>query len=66
LGPLSQSGQKSATICAKGFYQLYAVGSDWPAYESAYPKNLSQLPLIKGPSGQADITTSDLLSGTYP
>ncbi|MGB8908980.1 MAG: hypothetical protein WCC84_09555, partial [Candidatus Cybelea sp.] len=41
LGPLSQSGQKSATICAKGFYQLYAVGSDWPAYESAYPKNLS-------------------------
>jgi hypothetical protein len=66
LGPLTQSGKKTPTICAEGSYSIYAVGTDWPAYESSYPNNLSQLPPIKGPDGQADVTTSDLRSGTYP
>jgi hypothetical protein len=66
LGPLTQSGKKTPTICPKATYQIYAVGADWPVYESSYPKNLSQLPLIKGSSGQADITTSDLLTAAYP
>ncbi len=66
LGPLTQSGKKTRTICPKGSYQVYAVGADYPVYEASYPKNLSQLPLIKGPNGQADITTSDLLTGAYP
>lgn len=66
LGPLTQSGAKSATICSEGSYSLYAIGADWPLYESSYPNNLAQLPLIRGPSGQADITTSDVRAGTYP
>ena len=66
LGPLTQSGKKTPTICPKGTYQIYGVGADWPAYESSYPKNLSQLPLIAGPRGQADITTSDVLTAAYP
>ena len=66
LGPLTQSGKKTPTICPRGLYEVYAVGTDYPAYEASYPKNLSQLPLIKGPNGQADVTTSDLFTGTYP
>jgi len=66
LGPLTGSGQKTPSICPSGSYEVYAVGADWPVYESSYPANLSQLPSISGPSGQADITTSDILSATYP
>jgi hypothetical protein len=66
LGPLTQSGQKSATICPGGTYEVYAVGADWPLYEASYPSNLSQLPVIKGANGQADVTTSDLLTAAYP
>ncbi len=66
IGPLTQSGQKSPTICPKQTYEVYAAGVDYPAFEASYPKNLSQLPLIKGPSGQADVTTSDLLTKVYP
>lgn len=66
LGPLTQSGQKTPTICSRGTYLLYAAGMDYPAYEASYPNNLQQLPLIKGPNGQADLTTSSTLTGTYP
>jgi hypothetical protein len=66
LGPLTQSGKKTPTICPKGTYQIYGVAADYPAYEASYPNNLSQLPLIKGPSGRADVSTSDLLTGAYP
>ncbi|HZV77005.1 MAG TPA: hypothetical protein VFF63_04480 [Candidatus Babeliales bacterium] len=66
IGPLTQSGQKTPTICPAGTYYVYAVGTDWPAYESSYPSNLSQLPRITGSNGQADVTTSASVSATYP
>jgi hypothetical protein len=66
LGPLTQSGRKTPTICPKETYDVYAVGADWPLYEASYPKNLSQFPTIQGSNGQADITTSDILVGKYP
>jgi hypothetical protein len=66
LGPLTQSGKKTPTLCPKSSYQVYAAGTDYPAFEASYPNSLSQLPLIKGPTGQADVTTSDLLNGQYP
>ena len=66
LGPVTQSGKKTPTICPKGSYQVYAAAVDYPAYEASYPGNLSQLPLIKGPNGQADVSTSDILNGAYP
>jgi hypothetical protein len=66
LGPLTQSGQKTATICPKESYYIYAVGADWPTYEASYPNNLSQMPTITGKNGQVDITTSSSLYGAYP
>jgi hypothetical protein len=66
LGPLTQSGKKTPTICPKQTFEIYGAGTDYPAYESSYPKNLSQLPLITGAHGQADVTTSDLLTAAYP
>jgi len=66
LGPATQSGKPSPSICPKGTYQLYAVATNYPAFESAYPGNLSELPKISGNNGQADVSTSDLLTGTYP
>ncbi len=59
-------GQKDADDLPEGSYQVYAAGTDYPAYEASYPKNLAQLPLIKSPNGQADVTTSDVLNGAYP
>jgi hypothetical protein len=66
IGPKTQSNQPSATICPGGSYQVYAAGANYPLYEASYPNNLSQLPVIRGINGQADITTSDILQGTYP
>jgi hypothetical protein len=66
LGPLTESGQKTPTICAGESYDVYAAATDYPAYEASYPKNLAQLPLIKAPNGQADVSTSDKLFGLYP
>jgi len=65
LGPLTQSGKQTPTICKGESYDVYAAALDYPAYEASYPENLSQLPLIKGPNGQADVSTSDKLSGLY-
>jgi hypothetical protein len=66
LGPLTQSGKKTSTICPGESYDIYAAAADYPAYEASYPQNLSQLPLIEGPNGQANVSTSDKLSGLYP
>ncbi|HEY1974976.1 MAG TPA: hypothetical protein VGG89_00345 [Candidatus Baltobacteraceae bacterium] len=66
LGPQTQSGKATPTICPRGTYELYAVAANYPIFESAYPSNLSQLPKISGNNGQADISTSDLFTGTYP
>jgi hypothetical protein len=66
VGPETSSGESTPTICPKGSYQVYTVATDYPAYEASYPNNLSELPLIRGPNGQADISTSDILNGSYP
>ena len=66
LGPLTQSGKKTSTICSGESYDIYAAAVDYPAYEASYPNDLHQLPLIKGRNGQADVSTSDKLSGIYP
>jgi hypothetical protein len=66
LGPLTQSGKKTPSICSGESYDVYAIGADWPVYESSYPQNLAQLPPITSPSGRADITTSDFAEESYP
>jgi len=66
LGPLTSTGQKTASICPNGTYQVYAAAMDYPAYEASYPNNTGQLPRIRGTNGQADLSTSDLLTAQYP
>ncbi|MBV8489810.1 MAG: hypothetical protein JO199_04695, partial [Candidatus Eremiobacteraeota bacterium] len=66
IGPRTSSNQPSASLCPQSTYQVYAAATDYPAYEAAYPQNLSQLPHIRGSNGQADVTTSDTLNGVYP
>ncbi len=37
LGPLTQSGKATPTICP-GTYEIYAAGTNYPAYEASYPE----------------------------
>lgn len=66
LGPAYGSTASTQTICPQASYQIYAAGFDYPAYESSYPSNLAELPVIRALNGQADVTTSDVLNGAYP
>jgi hypothetical protein len=67
LGPPDLSGRPTTTIC-KGLSGIaYAVGFDYPAYESSYPFDVSQTPRITngdGHTGRADLTTSAPVSFT--
>jgi hypothetical protein len=66
LGPLTQSGKPTPSICPGQRYEVYAAATDYPAYEASYPADLGQLPSITAANGQADVSTSDLLQATYP
>ena len=62
----SASGSATPTLCKDESFLVYAAGFNYPAFESAYPQNLSVAPRIAGSNGQADVTTSDALQATYP
>jgi hypothetical protein len=68
LGPPDASGRPTATTC-NGYPGIaYAVGFDYPAYESSFPFDTSQTPSITngdGRTGQADITTSAPIGFTF-
>jgi hypothetical protein len=66
LGYTDASGTPMPTLCPQQNYYLYAVGFNYDAYEASYPSNLSEVPRIVGPNGQADVTTSDFFYGAYP
>jgi hypothetical protein len=65
LGQAS-SGTATPSICPNQQFYVYAAGFNYPAYESAYPQNLLEMPTISGPNGQANVTTSAALQATYP
>jgi hypothetical protein len=63
LGPPNAGGTPTSTFCASTDSPTpnataYAVGFDYPAYESSYPFNVAQMPTIVNANGQADVTTS--------
>jgi hypothetical protein len=63
LGPPNNAGNPTPTFCSDslGAATAYAIGFDYPAYESSYPFNVSPAPAITngdGHTGQADVTTS--------
>ncbi len=62
----SASGTATPTLCKDESFLVYAAGFNYPAFESAYPQNVSVAPRIAGSNGQADVTTSDALQATYP
>lgn len=65
LGAPDRTGKATATLCSQERFAVYAAAFDYPAYESAYPMNLAQAPIIAAPSGQADVSTSDIFLGAY-
>ena len=65
LGPQTTAKPTSPTIVATDTYEINCIGVDYPAFEAGPPSNLAQLPTIVGPSGQADVTISPTLAGTY-
>jgi hypothetical protein len=71
ITPIADSGQyQSLCPSAKlGLTQVataYAVGFDYPAFESLYPQNLSEAPAIVGAAGQPDITLSTATTFSVP
>lgn len=70
LGPCSgnncQSGSTPAPSLNSGdSYFVAAVGYDYPAFEAGPPGNTQQKPTITGANGQADLTMSPIVPGTY-
>lgn len=65
LGVPDAGGAPTASICSAQTYRVYAVAFDYPAYEAAYPNDLSQTPTMTSASGQADLSTSDATTGVY-
>jgi hypothetical protein len=66
LGPTFGPQTITKTLCPGDRYRLYAVGFNYPAYESGPPNSTSPTPTIAGANGQADITTSAIGTGTSP
>ncbi|HZZ65204.1 MAG TPA: hypothetical protein VFE17_06895 [Candidatus Baltobacteraceae bacterium] len=70
LGPCNgnncQSGASATpTLNGGDSYFVAAVGYDYPAFEAGPPGNTQQKPTIAGANGQADLTMSPIVPGTY-
>lgn len=65
-GTNCQNGPAAAPSLASGDrYFISAVTYDYPAFEASPPGNTAQTPAITGSGGQADVSLSPALSGTY-
>lgn len=62
---VNSNGTTVASFATGNAYRVTAIGVNYPAFESGPPGNTSQTPVIVGSNGQADITFSSELSGTY-
>jgi hypothetical protein len=70
LGPCSGGGcqngpNATASLASGDSFVIYAVTYDYPAFEAGPPGNTNQTPVIAGAGGQADVSISRLLLGTY-
>ncbi len=66
VGGGCQNGAGASPSIATGdTYFVSAVGYDYPAFQAGPPGNRQQTPAITGASGQADITMSPVVQGTY-
>ncbi|HET7814285.1 MAG TPA: hypothetical protein VFL13_07910 [Candidatus Baltobacteraceae bacterium] len=60
-----QTSHPGVSITSGDQYLVYAASFDYKQLEAEPPGNTSQLPAITGSGGQADISLSPALSGTY-
>lgn len=70
LGPCTGAGcqtgaNATASITPGDTFLVYAATYDWPMFESSPPGNKAANPPITGSTGQADVSTSNFVSGTY-
>ncbi len=66
IGTGCQNGAGASNSLNTGdTYFISAVGYDYPAFEAGPPGNRQQRPTITGANGQADITMSPVVQGTY-
>ena len=66
IGQGCQNGPNAApSLASTDGYLVYAISYDYPAFEASPPGSTSQSPAIAGAGGQADISISPVLSGTY-
>ena len=67
VGSNCQTGAGATASLASGDdVFVSAVGYDYPAFEAGPPGNTQQKPTISGANGQADLTTSPVLTTTEP
>ncbi len=62
LGPKYLTNAAVRSTCAGDKAQVYVVGFDYPAFGAGPPQNVQQKPAITGASGQADISTSAVVT----
>jgi len=66
IGQGCQNGPNATQSLASGdAYTVYAIAYDYPAFEASPPGSTSQVPVIAGAGGQADISMSPVFSATY-
>lgn len=64
-GCQNNAATQTRTINTGNAFRVYAASYDYPAFEAGPPGNTQQSPTIAGAGGQADITTSSVLTATY-
>jgi len=62
LGPKYLTSTPVRSTCVGDKAQVYVVGFDYPAFAAGPPQSVSTTPTIVGAGGQADITTSAVLT----
>lgn len=70
LGPCGGTGCQTtssagATFATGNSYRVFAISYSYPAYEASAPISKSATPVITGANGQADISVSPTVVGTY-
>jgi hypothetical protein len=65
-GSNCQSGSSATPTLNPGDnFLAYVVSYDYPMFEASPPGNTSQTPAITGSTGQADLSVSNVINGTY-
>ena len=62
IGPTYATQKTTRSTCSGDKAQVYVVGFDYPAFAAGPPQNVQKTPTIVGTGGQADISTSAVVT----